>query len=369
MPSADHITFERCASADEDVWFLSGPTQPGEDILHSPIDREPFTIGRNSGVSLRLRFRTVSGEHASLWVKDGKLFLKDLGSTNGTYVNGTKIDQGETVTVTEEDLIQIAEAPFRIRRQSPTSIIGTLAENVCDQALAMVQFDRLMSQRLVRPHFQVIVDLKTAKSIGYEILGRSSVFGLESPMAMFEAATQLSLEVELSRMLRWEGVRVGRDLPDSPTLFVNTHPRETSDLDGLIESLQRVRDMSGETELVLEIHESSVTNPPLMAELQDALEELDIRLAYDDFGSGQARLAELVDVRPDYVKFDISLIRDIDNADESRRKMMESLVKMVRDLGIKALAEGIETAAEAEACIELGFEFAQGYYYGQPAPL
>jgi EAL domain-containing protein (putative c-di-GMP-specific phosphodiesterase class I) len=69
------------------------------------------------------------------------------------------------------------------------------------------------------------------------------------------------------------------------------------------------------------------------------------------------------------LKFDISLIRDIDNADESRRRMMESLVRMVRDLGINALAEGIETAAEAEACIDLGFEFAQGYYYGKPAPL
>ena len=106
-----------------------------------------------------------------------------------------------------------------------------------------------------------------------------------------------------------------------------------------------------------------------MQTLQESLQELDIRFAYDDFGAGQARLAELVVARPDYLKFDISLIRDIDNADESRRRMMDSLVRMVRDLGINALAEGIETAAEAEACIDLGFEYAQGYYYGRPAPL
>ncbi len=48
--------------------------------------------------------------------------------------------------------------------------------------------------------------------------------------------------------------------------------------------------------------------------------------------------------------------------------MMETLVQMVRDLDIRALAEGVETAEEAEACIDLGFDLAQGYFYGRPSP-
>ena len=48
--------------------------------------------------------------------------------------------------------------------------------------------------------------------------------------------------------------------------------------------------------------------------------------------------------------------------------MMESLVQMVRDLDINSLAEGIETAEEAAACREIGFDLAQGYFYGRPAP-
>ncbi len=349
-----------------DVWFLSGATQPDDSIRHLPIDDEAFVIGRSQGVALKLRFKTVSGNHASLAVKNGQLMLTDLESTNGTYVNGKRISG--TVAIEEEDLIHFAEAAFRVRRQSPSGHVGTIAKNVCDEALALVQFDRLMNERLVRPHFQAIVGMGDAQPHGLEVLGRGSVFGLESVGAMFHAAEQLNLEVELSRLLRWEGIRVGRDLPESPTLFVNTHPKEMTDCDGLIDSLVGVRSISGKSKLVLEIHEGAVTNPAMMRELSAALVDLDIQLAFDDFGSGQARLAQLIESKPDYVKFDISLIRGIDEADAGRRRMLQTLVQMVRDLNTQALAEGIESEEEARACREIGFDLAQGYFYGRPSP-
>lgn len=338
-------------------------------MVHTPIDVEPYIVGRKTGASMRLQFRTVSGHHAQLWAENGLLMLKDLGSTNGTYINGRRIESDTPAVVREEDLVHFAEAPFRIRCQSRTGVTnGTIAENVCDQALALVQFDRLMSERLVRPHYQSIINLKTGRSIGFEILGRGSVFGLESVTSMFDAAEQLNLEVELSQLLRWEGIRVGRDLPESPALFVNTHPREIDDIDGLIESLVCVREMAGSIDLVLEIHEASVTQPAKLKSLTRAMEGLNMRFAYDDFGSGQARLAELIEAKPDYVKFDISLIRNIDRAEVCRRRMLEALVKMVNDLGISSLAEGVETAAEAATAREIGFDFAQGFYYGRPSP-
>ncbi len=186
---------------------------------------------------------------------------------------------------------------------------------------------------------------------------------------MFHAAEQLNLEVELSRLLRWEGVRLGRDIPGGPELFVNTHPKEIEDIKGLAESLKKVREMTDRTPLVLEIHEAAVTSRKKMQHLAAVLSDLGIRLAFDDFGSGQARLAELVEARPDFVKFDISLIRAIDAAGSSRRRMMISLVEMVRELDIRALAEGIETPQEAAVCKEIGFDFAQGYHFGRPAAL
>ncbi|WP_436715124.1 EAL domain-containing protein [Roseiconus lacunae] len=371
MSSVDSSALERLShgtALSGDVWFLSGSLEPRDTLRHLPIDEVEFTIGRKAGCSLKLQFNTVSGKHAKLSLRDGILYLCDLGSTNGTYVNGERIE-GEVV-IEEEDLIHFAEAAFRVLRQSPTGqATGTIAKNVCDEALALVQFDRMMSEKLVRPHFQVIVEIESEAVIGHEILGRGSVFGLESVAAMFHAASQLNLEVELSQLLRWEGIRVGRDLPPRPNLFVNTHPKEMEDSAKLIDSLVKVRRIADNADMVLEIHEASVTNRTVMRELSAAVKDLNIELAFDDFGSGQARLAELIESRPDYVKFDISLIHAIDHADAARRQMLETLVKMVRDLEIKALAEGIETSTEAQACVDIGFDLAQGYYYGRPAPL
>jgi EAL domain-containing protein (putative c-di-GMP-specific phosphodiesterase class I) len=67
------------------------------------------------------------------------------------------------------------------------------------------------------------------------------------------------------------------------------------------------------------------------------------------------------------VKFDMTLIRDINSAPPRQQQMLANLVRMVREMGIKALAEGVETEAEHVVCRDLGFELGQGYYYGRPA--
>ena len=103
----------------------------------------------------------------------------------------------------------------------------------------------------------------------------------------------------------------------------------------------------------------------MIRRLRSRLSELSIGMAYDDFGTGQARLVDVVEVPPDFLKFDISLIRGIDRL-LSKQRMIESLVGMVIDLGITPTAEGIETEEEAEVCRQLGFEFAQGYLLGRP---
>ena len=63
----------------------------------------------------------------------------------------------------------------------------------------------------------------------------------------------------------------------------------------------------------------------------------------------------MAQVQPEYIKFDMSLIRDIDTATPAHRDMIRTLVGMVRDLGIISLAEGVETGAEHDVCRELGY--------------
>src|SRR5262249_50079630 len=96
------------------------------------------------------------------------------------------------------------------------------------------------------------------------------------------------------------------------------------------------------------------------------LDDLNISLAFDDFGAGQARLAELTTVNPRYLKFDRCLINNIHEADSSRTTMVSSLVTMTKDIGITPLAECVESEAEVAACVELGFTLGQGYCFGYP---
>ena len=352
-------------SVDRSMWFLSGRLSSNESVRYLPIDSSPFLVGRRSNLNLCVGCGTVSSVHAEITATESTLILKDLGSTNGTFVNGQRITG--TIELKPDDLVQFAEVPFRVQMQSVEAQAGTVCEDVYSQAMALVQFDRLMNENAVVPHFQPIVDMADESIVGYEVLGRSHIPGLETPKEMFQAAEKLNVEVQLSRMLRLAGIRESLSLGPDSHFYVNTHPLEL-ETPGLIESMKVMRELSSDQKITLEIHEAAVTDPDELNELRAMLKDLDIGLAFDDFGAGQTRLAELSQVHPDVLKFDMSLIRSIHLVSDEHRRMIGTLVEMVRNLGVVALAEGIEEEAEAQVCIELGFELAQGYLYGRPAP-
>ena len=356
---------DNSVAATRAVWFLVGPYDSAEITRYMPIYTLPFAVGRREDAALSLNCKTVSSHHAEITEAGGTLVLRDLGSTNGTYVNGRRI--AEPVALEQDDIVQFANMAFRVRRQMAQVSQRTVTEATCDRALALAQFDRLMADHAVTPQYQPIVTMDRGKVVAYEVLARSRLFGLEMPKDMFHVAVQLNLEIELSTMLRWEGIQACQARNWSPHLFVNTHPRELAD-SGLLASLQIVRTSFPEQELTLEIHESAVTDPALMGKIRSGLTELNIGMAYDDFGAGQSRLNELVQCPPDYLKFDMSLIRNIDAASPQRQRLLGTLVQMALDLGIHSVAEGVETQAEADVCRQMGFEFGQGYFFGRPAP-
>jgi EAL domain-containing protein (putative c-di-GMP-specific phosphodiesterase class I) len=169
-------------------------------------------------------------------------------------------------------------------------------------------------------------------------------------------------------LLRKAGLNVSS--PDSqPHLFLNTHPTELADLKRLILSLREIRRGRPQQPITLEVHEAAAVDLATMKMLRLVLTDLEMKLAYDDFGAGQARLNELVEARPDFLKFDRKLISGLDTANSNRQQLVQSLVSMSRQLGITTLAEGVETAEEAQACRLIGFELMQGYFFGKPAEL
>lgn len=342
-------------------WFIEGCFTADGIVQRISIPYGRFQIGRRSDMNLILARGNISKLHAEFVATEVGLFVRDLGSTNGTFVNGHRIT---ATPIEEDDIVQFADVEFVVGRTVVEDALRTMACSSEDWQTVLVQFQQLMSTRAIAPAFQPIVRFNDGVTIGHEVLARSKILGLTSAYELFSTAERLRVASKLSVLCRERGIETAKKLAKPGVLFLNTHPEEQPEA-GLLESLVQLRKLAPDLEMVLELHEAAVTNPRAIAAFRQELRNLRIQLAYDDFGAGQARLIELSEVAPDFIKFDIGLIRDLHVAPQ-RQQVVAGLVKIVRELGIQALAEGVELAAEAEICRQIGFTHAQGFLFGRP---
>ncbi|HEX9813039.1 MAG TPA: EAL domain-containing protein [Burkholderiales bacterium] len=364
------------AAARARTWYLESYAADSGSLWRLPLLDFPVSVGRRPASGLSLLSPLISQDHAEILLDGRALTVRDLGSTNGTFINGARIDNGRPATLKQGDVLHFANAEFLIGCLAPgesgaslrtqTAIHHQLPRQLVERARRL---NTLLRQRAVESTLQPIVSLSSGAVFGYELLGRGTSDGLpKTPGALFELAATLGVAGELSRLFRTVGTPRLRDLPGRPVLFFNTHPAEL-EKPGLIDSLHALRDELPNERITLEIHEQAATHPGIIHELRRALGALDMQLAYDDFGAGHSRINELIEVPPDYLKFDETLIRDIDRAPAAKRKLLRALVHLCRESGIQTLAEGVETEREAQSLRELGFDLAQGYRYGKPRPV
>jgi EAL domain-containing protein (putative c-di-GMP-specific phosphodiesterase class I) len=358
-------------------WYLE--TSEGGTLRRVKIRTLPFRVGRRQGLELVLPAESVSKLHAEIYVRGQDLRLRDLGSRNGSFVNRALVD--DTVLV-EGDIVHFADFEFRVGRSDLTELTvdpapddGSTTAAVGRRGLphrfaeGTRELRELLREGQVTIVFQPIVLLTRGTAAAYEALGRGRHPQLpESPLELLRIAESIGREAELSRLFRRRAVELAARRRELPTVFLNTHPVEFA-RPGLLESLEELRAIAPQLDLALEIHESVLTRPAQIAELRALLLERNIALAYDDFGAGQARLLELAEAPPHYLKFDHRFISGLDQAPAARRRMLQSLLSLARELLVKTVAEGIETPAEARVCAEIGFTHAQGFHVGRPRPI
>ena len=364
----------------ENVWFLEAIAADGSRLVHE-IDRLPFRVGRDTASDLSVQALGLSRRHAE-FTEDvtGRVRLADLDSTNGTYVNRVRINGSQLLS--EGDVIHFGNAEFRLRQRTPDSSFAARTGDTERTVLVPGgpalsqhfvplerQFRELLSGQGLSAAIQPIVDVDSGAIYAYELLGRGTHPALpQSPVRLFHLAAQLESEVELSRAFRDYGLRTVATRLRDATVFVNAHPRETFEEDFLA-ALREISQSPLAPQVVVEVHETAVTEVPRMRELAARLKAIGVRFAYDDFGAGQARLNELGEVPAHFVKFDMGLIRGIDSASERKQRVVSDLVRLVLDLGSVPLAEGVETVPEARVCRQMGFKLLQGFLTGRPMPL
>ena len=226
----------------------------------------------------------------------------------------------------------------------------------------------IIFNRQIWTAFQPIVELASRAVMGWEGLSRGPRGSeLELPLVLFARAARFGLTAELERSCRRQAFIDWGILGARERLFLNTVPatvRDTSFLGrGVLDYLgPRLSPHS----VTLEITERQVIeNLSLYREAMQAFTDLGFSFAIDDVGAGHSGLETVAVLRPSYLKIDMALVRDV-HLKKVNQQVVKAILEMGAGLGATVIAEGIQTAEEAEAIAGLGVRYGQGYYLARP---
>jgi EAL domain-containing protein (putative c-di-GMP-specific phosphodiesterase class I)/DNA-binding response OmpR family regulator len=222
------------------------------------------------------------------------------------------------------------------------------------------ELEAVLDRTAFEPYFQPVVELASGRTIGHEALTRFN--DGTRPDRRFADASAIGLGLELETACLAAAVAASPRLSGSGWLSLNVSPDLLLEHDRLKASLRAARRPT-----VLEVTEHvAIEDYPAF---RAAVANLgpDVQLAVDDAGAGFASFRHIVELRPEFVKLDIGLVREIDR-DAIRQALVAGIVYFARKGGCRLIAEGIETPGERDQLRALGVELGQGFLLGRPAP-
>lgn len=230
----------------------------------------------------------------------------------------------------------------------------------------------LEGQRVVTV-FQPIFSLRELTVIGHEVFSRGPAgSSIEDPERLFGLAARTGRLVELERICRARALSsVRRHLAPGRKLFLNLSAGAL--LDPAIANgglLQEVACQGLDRhDVVLEISERvAVGERQAYQRILKELKREGMGIAIDDMGAGYSSLQAMVELEPDYLKFDVSLVRNIDRS-LIKRSLLETLVDLSQKIGARVIAEGIEGESEFATLRDMGVPLGQGRYLAPPLPV
>jgi PAS domain S-box-containing protein len=237
-----------------------------------------------------------------------------------------------------------------------------IAPEEIGRALDMAQFS---------PYFQPLVMLRTGKLAGFEVLARwkHPELGMIVPDTFVPMAEREGWIDALSAEIMRQAFAAASGLPPSFTLSFNISPNQLRE-PGLAEQIRRI---AGETGFALERVLIEITESGLCENLSQArsiseeLKAMGCRLALDDFGTGYSSLMHLHSLPFDELKVDQSFVSSMVERRESR-KIVAAVLGLGQSLGLRTVAEGVETQEQADMLLWLGCDMGQGWLYGKPQP-
>jgi diguanylate cyclase (GGDEF)-like protein/PAS domain S-box-containing protein len=253
---------------------------------------------------------------------------------------------------------------------------ASMHRRVIDRLSLEAQLRQAISEARLRTFFQPIVDLRTGALHGLEALARwPADERIVSPAEFIPVAEDSGLIAPLGILMLRNACQTlsdwrARGLVElDVTVSVNVSLRQITDAD-LVDDVRTALSQAGlpASSLVLEITESTLMeNPDLVGAVLGELLELGVGVQLDDFGTGYSSLTVLHTFPGDTLKIDRAFVADMVTRSESQA-IIRSIVGLAHNLGLRVIAEGIETPEQVRALAELTCEYGQGYHFARPLP-
>lgn len=239
--------------------------------------------------------------------------------------------------------------------------LPSLTASLVAQGAKRSQLEKVLKDKAFYSVYQPIVDLHKGRIVGFECLTRFQSTPYRSPDKWFGDAAEVGLGIALELQTFKAALRECAALPASAFIALNVSPEAITS--GWICAVLKV---VNPTRVVLELTEHApVADYDALNAVLNPLRKRGVRIAIDDVGAGYANLQHILEMRPDILKLDVSLTKDIDIC-PARATLMGGLVQFARTLGSEVLAEGVEAPDQLAALRALGVDMVQGYLFGKP---
>lgn len=223
--------------------------------------------------------------------------------------------------------------------------------------------EQVLDGRCLRSVFQPIVDLRDNHVAGVEALARIPWGSDASPIPWFDRARSAGRTVELDLLAAETALAARRSLPEDMYLAVNISPTGLLD-ERIVELLE-----GAGGDLVVEITEHEIVEDyEALVDAAGRYRRHGIRFAIDDAGAGWSTLRHVLELCPEIMKLDRTLISRV-TSDRTSRALVAALVSFSREVGTTMIAEGVETAEQLAVLADLGVDHGQGFGLGRPGSL
>lgn len=213
--------------------------------------------------------------------------------------------------------------------------------------------------------YQPIVDMDSRSIYAHEALVRGP--SGESAFSVLSQVTEAN-RYRFDQACRVKAIKTAAQLGIAERLSINFLPNAVYKPELCIRTTletARAHDFPVER-IVFEVTEGErVEDGPWLAQILREYKRCGFLTAIDDFGAGYAGLTLLADFKPDLIKIDMELIRNVDTS-KPRQAIVRALVRLCEDMGIQVIAEGIETTGERDFLYDTGIRLMQGYLFGKP---